>query len=69
MLLEKNGKRSSSPRTRALHIRYFFITDQVAKKNIVIDYCPTDDMTGDFFSKPVQGQKFIRFKKTIMGHT
>ena len=29
ILLEKNGKRSSGKRTRALNIRYFFVTDQV----------------------------------------
>ena len=37
ILLEKNGKRSSSKRTRALNIRYFFLTDQ-AKENLVIEY-------------------------------
>ena len=28
ILLEKNGKASSSKRTRHLNIRYFFVTDQ-----------------------------------------
>jgi hypothetical protein len=42
MLLEKNGKRSSGKRTRALNIRYFFLTDQVEKKNLSIEYCPTE---------------------------
>jgi len=36
ILLETNGKRSSSKRTRAINIRYFFITDQVEKENIEI---------------------------------
>ena len=31
ILLESNGRRSSSKRTRALNIRYFFLTDQVEK--------------------------------------
>ena len=29
ILLEKNGKKSSGKRRRALNIRYFYITDQV----------------------------------------
>ena len=32
MLLEKNGRSSSSKRTRHMNIRYFFIKDQVASK-------------------------------------
>jgi hypothetical protein len=67
ILLEKNGKRSSSKRTRALNIRYFFITDQVEKGNICIEYCPTGEMTADFMTKPLQGELFSRFKKRIMG--
>ena len=57
MLLEKNGKRSSSQRTRAINIRYFFITDQVEKGNLTIKYCPTNKMVADYFTKPLQGKK------------
>ena len=67
ILLEKNGRRSSSKRTRALNIRYFFLTDQVEKGNLSIQYCPTDEMIADFMTKPLQGQKFLYFKKLIMG--
>jgi hypothetical protein len=65
--LETNSKKSSSKRTRALNIRYFFITDQVMKGNAQIEYCGTDDMVGDFFMKPLQGEKFWRFRDSIMG--
>jgi hypothetical protein len=67
ILLEKNGKRSSSKRTRALNIRYFFITDQVEKGTLKVEYCPTGDMVGDFFTKPLQGEVFRKFKAAIMG--
>ena len=69
ILLEKNGKMSSSKRTRHIEIRFFFVTDNVQKKHIRIEYCPTDDMVGDFFTKPLQGSKFVRFKNRILGHT
>ena len=68
ILLGNNGKKSSSKRTRAINIRYFFLTDQVEKGNVAIEHVPTDDMTGDFFTKPLQGQKFEKFRKLIMGH-
>ena len=44
------------------------MTDQVAKGNASIDYCPTDDMTGDYMTKPLQGTKFKKFRSEIMGH-
>ena len=67
IILEKNGRTSTSMRTRALNIRYFFMTEQVAKGKVEIEYCSTDDMIGDFMTKPLQGTKFRRFRDLIMG--
>jgi len=30
-------------------------------------YCPTEQMLADFFTKPLQGSLFIKFKRIIMG--
>ena len=68
ILLENNGKRSSGKRTRALNIRYFFLTDQIAKGNLSIEYCPTTEMIADYMTKPLQGKLFEKFRKLIMGH-
>jgi hypothetical protein len=68
ILLERNGKKSSSKRTRALNIRYFFLTDQIEKGNLIVEYCPTTEMVADYFSKPLQGKLFQKFRKSIMGH-
>ena len=68
ILLLNNGKQSSSKTTRAINIRYFFLTDQIAKGNLMIDYCPTSNMIADFFTKPLQGNQFTRLRKLIMGH-
>ena len=69
ILLEVNGKRGSTKRTRALNIRHFFLTDQVAtsKGNMEIVYCPTDEMVADYQTKPLLGAKFKKFKARIMG--
>ncbi len=66
ILLEENGKKSSSQHTRHLNIRYFFVTDQVQQGLMTIQYCPTDEMVADFMSKPLQGEKFRLFRKEIM---
>ena len=66
-MLEKNGKESSSQRTRAINIQYFFITDQAERGMLGIKYCPTKDMTGDYMTKPLQGALFKKFRDEIMG--
>ena len=48
ILLETNGKSSSSPQTRAMNICYFFLTNQIKQGNLEVEYVPTDDMIGDF---------------------
>ena len=66
ILLEKNGRKSSGRRTRHLNIRYFFITDRIQTDGLTIDYCPTETMTGDFFTKPLSGIKFREFRRKIL---
>lgn len=66
ILLEKNGMKSASKRTRHLNIRYFFLTDQIEKGKIKVEYCPTDEMIADYFTKPLQGTKFKKFRKMIL---
>jgi hypothetical protein len=67
MKLEKNGKRSSGKRTRHIDIRYFYVTDKVKAGELSVEYCPTGDMVSDYFTKPLQGSQFRRFRNTILG--
>ena len=64
ILLETNGRKSAGKRSRALNVRYFFVTVHVEKGNVIIDYCSTDDMIADYMTKPLQGEKF---RKMILG--
>jgi hypothetical protein len=66
MLLEENGKRSSSKRTRHINIRYFFITDCLKDGDLSIEYCPTEQMLADFFTKPLQGSAFRKFRDAVL---
>jgi len=42
MLLELNGRVSSSRRTRHMNICYFFVGDAAKRQHVTINYCPTD---------------------------
>ena len=66
ILLEKNGKMSSSKKTRHIEIRYYFITDNIHRGRVRVAYCPTNDMTGDVNTKPLQGSKFRRFRDDML---
>jgi len=64
--LENNGPKSIGKRSRHIDIRYFFVTDQINKGNIEIVYCPTDRLEADYMTKPLQGIKFKRFRRSIL---
>jgi hypothetical protein len=64
--LIKRG-RSSSSRTRHIDIRYFFIHDKINNGEAIVESIGTDDMTGDYFSKALQGIPFHKLVKHVMG--
>ena len=68
ILLEQNGQASSTRRTRHLNIRYFFVTDRIKKNEVHIQYCPTHNMLADYFTKPLQGATFRKFRDAIMNY-
>ncbi len=67
MLLETNGLASSSKRTRHIEIRYYYIANRVAKGDLRVVWCPTDEMIVDFLTKPLQGKAFVKFWDLLMG--
>eukprot|EP00934_Nitzschia_sp_Nitz4_P004202 Nitzschia sp. Nitz4//scaffold466_size5842//986//4399//NITZ4_009198-RA/size5842-processed-gene-0.7-mRNA-1//-1//CDS//3329552510//4192//frame0 len=66
MKLEANGKASSGKRTRHFHIKYFYVTDLINRGEIILKYCPTDEMNADYMTKPLLGVKFNQFRQAIM---
>lgn len=66
ILLEKNGRMSSSKRTKHIRARYFLIKDKVDQGDLEIKYCPTDDMWADINTKPLQGSKFYKMRAVLM---
>jgi hypothetical protein len=67
MRLEKNGRASCGQKSRHINIRFFFIKDRVSSGDISIAYCPTDEMLADFFTKPLQGNLFRKFRAVLLG--
>ena len=67
MLLQNNGRMSCGKGSRHINIRYFFITDRIKNKEIRVQYCPTEEMIADYFTKPLQGSLFKKFRNLILG--
>jgi hypothetical protein len=62
------GRGASGSNTKHIDIRYFFIKQFIDAKVIEIDHLGTDQMIGDFFASPRQGQDFRRSRDVIMGY-
>ena len=67
ILLETNGKASSSKRTKHIKVKYFYIKDKIDQDEIVVEHCPTDQMWTDINTKPKQGAVFREFRGQVMG--
>ena len=50
-----------------MNIKFFFLTDQIEKGFVKVEHCPTEEMLGDYMTKPLQGAKFVEFRKAILG--
>jgi hypothetical protein len=67
ILLEKNGRASSSKRTKHINVLYFFIRDRINSGEIRVEHCPATEMLADHFTKPFQGAMFRKFRAEIQG--
>jgi len=63
--LQNNG-RSNNGRTRHMNIRYFRIKDYIDSGMVCIEHLGTNDLISDFFTKPLQGNDFVRHRKVIL---
>jgi hypothetical protein len=66
ILLETNGMKSSTKRTRHINVRYYFVTDRIEKGDMIIEYCPTADMISDVLTKPLQGSPFRKLRALLL---
>jgi len=47
-------------------VRYYYMADCVAGKEVEVKYCLTGGMLADLFKKPLQGYLFVKFRDLIM---
>ena len=56
----------STKNMKHINVRYYFIKDLVETGEVVINNCPTEEILGDHFTKPLQGALFSNFRAEIM---
>jgi hypothetical protein len=49
-----------------MNLRYFFINDYIKNGGISIEHCDTNNMLGDYFTKPLQGKTFLKLRNDMM---
>ena len=47
-------------------MKYFYVTDLIKRKELQIKSCPSDEMTADYMTKPLTGNKFFKHGIDIM---
>jgi hypothetical protein len=52
-------------RTKHFDIKNHFIREKIRDRSITIEYCPTQDMTADMFTKPLPKEKFSKHKSEL----
>ena len=67
ILMCKKGREILSKRTRAMNVRYFAVKDSIDKGFLKVMHLGTQQILGDFFTKPLQGSKFRNFRNLILG--
>ena len=66
MNMENNGRASSGCRTRHINTQYFFVTDRIQSNDMWAEYCPTDMVIADFYTKALQGKLFRLFRTPLL---
>ena len=66
--VKKNGRNSCNGKSRHINnIRYYFVKYRVDKREVKIEYCPTQMMLAYYFTKILKGEVFKIFRDIIMG--
>ena len=63
------GQQSRNPkhhnRTKHIDISYHFTRERVISGEIIVTYCPTENMLADIMTKGLGRVKFERFRKML----
>ena len=67
ILLGNNGHASSTKQTKHIDIQYFYVKEKMDSKDFIVEYCQTEHIRADFFTKPLHGNLFKWLGSEIMG--
>ena len=61
-----NG-RGTSPQTRYIAVRFFWVKDRVDSHEIILEHVPSEAMLADLLTKPLHGAAFHRLRSALLG--
>ena len=67
MILETKSRSYLAKLSRAVLISYFTIKNSVDNGDMTIIHCPTVEIVVDYFAKPLQGSRFLKFNFHFRG--
>eukprot|EP00957_Ditylum_brightwellii_P001759 135021-Ditylum_brightwellii.AAC.1 len=67
ILMAKNGRFSCNKRTIHTKNRYFMIKDKIGQEEVIIQYCPTNDIWANINTKALQGSLLYKMRACLMG--
>jgi hypothetical protein len=47
-------------------VKLAFLQHLVVDREVEFVYCPTDQQTADFFTKPLDEEKFVKFRRRLL---
>ena len=52
-------------RTNHIHLKFHFIRNYIVQRNISLEYCPTEDMLRDAFTKRLAAGRFEKMRALL----
>ena len=62
-----SNSKSDSEHTRYIQIGYYWVKDLIDRGLITIEYCPTEFMVANIFTKPLQGTLLDQMREKVTG--
>ena len=67
ILLHDKGFSATGKRMKHMNIRYWFTHDCISHGLLRLEYMKSKNLESDFFTKPLQGKAFLKFRDSILG--
>jgi Reverse transcriptase (RNA-dependent DNA polymerase) len=60
---------STAQATKYIDVRMFWVSDYIKRGEVTVQYVSTEEMTSDYYTKPLTGGPFMKMWERIMGCT